>query len=209
MFSKVFLSLILCLQAVAGYTESLTAGGCPEPGLLALSVAELAPGFSLDDLQPQSDMDATPVEATFAYSKFVLPTAAKYGVDWRLVVAVIKAESSFNARARSSRGAVGLMQVMPRTAALYQVKKSELWDPARNLEAGVRHLRMLQDRYDGDLSRTLAAYNSGENAVARYHGVPPYRDTRAFVKKVLQHYSSPEMAALSNQGGFSSESKGR
>lgn len=209
MFSKVFLSLLLCVQAVAGYGQTVTSGECPEPGLITLSVAELAPGMVLDDLQPQSDVEAVPVEATFAYSRFVLPAAEKYGVDWRLVVAVIKAESNFNARARSSRGAYGLMQVMPRTAALYQVKKSELYDPARNVEAGVRHLAMLQDRYDGDLSRTLAAYNSGETAVARYHGVPPYRDTRAFVKKVIQHYTSPEMAALSNQGGFSTESKGR
>jgi soluble lytic murein transglycosylase-like protein len=127
----------------------------------------------------------------FAYSSIVVPLAAKHGVDWRLVAAVIQAESGFNPRALSSRGAVGLMQVMPTTAALYQVKASDLYNPKKNVEAGVRHLRMLSDRYNGDLVKVIAAYNSGEGNVDRYRGIPPYKQTRNFVRRVLNHYQSP------------------
>src|SRR5262245_20667883 len=91
------------------------------------------------------------VPSNFAYSRIVIPLARKHGVDWKLVAAVIPAESGFNPRAVSDRGAIGLMQVMPNTAALYEVTESELYNPRKNIEAGVKHLRMLSDRYKGDL----------------------------------------------------------
>lgn len=126
----------------------------------------------------------------FAFSEIVLPVSQKYGVDWRLVTAVMAVESNFNPRAVSSKGARGLMQLMPRTAALYNIRAKELYDPALNVEAGVKHLKKLADRYRGNLHLVLAAYNSGETAVSRYRGVPPYRQTRTFVRKVLAHYQS-------------------
>lgn len=132
------------------------------------------------------------VEATerpdFAYSHIVLPLAKKHGVDWRLVAAVIQAESGFNPRAVSSKGAIGLMQVMPNTAAIYKVKVKDLYNPAKNVEAGVQHLRMLTDRYQGDLEKVIAAYNSGQGKVDLYRGIPPYRQTRNFVRRVLSNY---------------------
>ncbi|HEY7162705.1 MAG TPA: lytic transglycosylase domain-containing protein [Acidobacteriota bacterium] len=126
----------------------------------------------------------------FRYASLVLPLSEKYGMDWKLVAAVMAIESNYNPRAVSSKGAIGLMQLMPSTAALYRVSSKELFNPKKNIEAGVLHLKMLNDRYDGDLSRVIAAYNSGEGAVDRYNGVPPYRYTRAFVRRVMARYQS-------------------
>ncbi len=135
--------------------------------------------------KPVAEAEASP---DFAFAHIVLPVAREHGVDWRLVAAVIQAESGFNPRAISSKGAIGLMQVMPGTAALYQVKASDLYNPRKNVEAGVRHLRMLSDRYNGDLVKVIAAYNSGEGNVDRYQGIPPYQQTRNFVRRVLTQY---------------------
>lgn len=126
----------------------------------------------------------------FRYASLVLPLSEKYGMDWKLVAAVMATESNYNPRAISPKGAIGLMQLMPRTAALYRVSSKELFNPKKNIEAGVLHLKMLHERYDGDLSRVIAAYNSGEAAVDRYNGVPPYRFTRAFVRRVMAQYQS-------------------
>jgi soluble lytic murein transglycosylase-like protein len=100
----------------------------------------------------------------------------------------MKHESNFKAKATSNRGARGLMQLTPRTASRYKVSAHELYDPYKNIDAGVQHLRMLIDRYSGNLELAIAAYNTGEFAVDRYRGIPPFRTTRAFVKKVLQQY---------------------
>src|SRR5262245_4363702 len=126
----------------------------------------------------------------FRYASLVLTLSERYGIDWKLVAAVMAIESNYNPRAISPKGAIGLMQIMPRTAAMYRVSSKELFNPEKNIEAGVLHLKMLRERYDGDLSRVIAAYNSGESAVDRYNGVPPYRFTRAFVKRVMARYQS-------------------
>jgi len=140
------------------------------------------------------DSDVETVQASklpdIAYADIVLPTAEKYGVDWRLVTAVMEVESRFKPHAVSSKGAVGLMQIMPTTGRLYHIKRAELYDPQKNVEAGVQHLKMLTDRYNGDLKLAIAAYNTGEGVVDHYRGIPPYRTTRNFVKQVLNRYNS-------------------
>lgn len=103
----------------------------------------------------------------------------------RVVAAVIEAESAGNARAVSRVGARGLMQLMPATAERFGVPLAKLFDPVRNLEAGTRYLSWLIDQFSGDLPKVLAAYNAGENAVLRYGGVPPYRETQAYVRHIL------------------------
>lgn len=113
-------------------------------------------------------------------------TAARHGVPARLVAAIIEAESDFDPRAVSRKGARGLMQLMPATASSLDV--SDAFDPYANIDAGVRHLRYLIDRFDGDLPLAIAAYNAGENVVAAYRGVPPYRETRRYVARVLRRY---------------------
>jgi len=113
-------------------------------------------------------------------------TAQRHNVDPNLVRAVIKVESNFNPRAVSPKGAMGLMQLMPATARNLSV--SDPFDPEQNVNAGVRHLRELLDSYQGDVSLSLAAYNAGSGAVARSKGVPPYSETRQYVKRITTLY---------------------
>jgi soluble lytic murein transglycosylase len=109
-----------------------------------------------------------------------------YGVDPHLVRAVMKVESNFNSQARSHKGARGLMQLMPDTARLHRV--DNVYDPQENVNAGVRHLKFLLDHYQGNLRLTLAAYNAGTKAVEKYKGIPPYSETRDYVRRVLNYH---------------------
>ncbi|MFQ5656879.1 MAG: lytic transglycosylase domain-containing protein [Candidatus Methylomirabilales bacterium] len=121
--------------------------------------------------------------------RLIKSAADRYGVDFRLVEAIIAVESDFNPWAVSPKGAMGLMQLMPKTARRYAVENP--FDPVQNIGGGIRYLRDLVDRFPGDLRTILAAYNAGETAVERYRGVPPYRETREYIKKVLRRYSRP------------------
>ena len=112
--------------------------------------------------------------------------AAEHGLDSALIKAVIKTESNFNPRAVSRKGAQGLMQLMPATIGRLSV--GDAFDPHENIGAGVRYLRQFLDQFEGDLTLALAAYNAGENAVLRYRGVPPYPETRDYVRRVQSHY---------------------
>jgi len=109
------------------------------------------------------------------------------GVEERLVHAVVSVESAYNPHAVSRKGALGLMQLMPATARRLQV--TDPFDPEQNLRGGVRELARLIERFAGDLVLALAAYNAGETAVARYGGVPPYRETRSYVSQVMSLYT--------------------
>jgi soluble lytic murein transglycosylase-like protein len=121
--------------------------------------------------------------------QLVQETAQKHNVDPRLVSAVISTESNWNTSAISRKGAQGLMQLVPETAQHFGVYNP--FDPAQNVDAGVRYLSMLLDRYNGDLPRALAAYNAGPRAVDRWGGVPDYRETREYVQKVTSSYFQP------------------
>jgi hypothetical protein len=109
--------------------------------------------------------------------------AERYGVDPKLAHAVVRVESNYKPRAVSPKGAQGLMQLMPATARQYGVEDS--FNPEENLEAGLRHLRGLLDRYRNDVRTALAAYNAGVYAVAKYGGVPPYRETQDYVRRIM------------------------
>jgi soluble lytic murein transglycosylase-like protein len=112
--------------------------------------------------------------------------AERHGLDPELVLAVVGVESAFHPEAVSPKGAQGLMQLMPETAASLGVE--DAFDPTENLDGGVRHLGALLARYGGDVERALAAYNAGEGAVARHGGIPPFRETREYVRRVLDRY---------------------
>jgi len=124
-----------------------------------------------------------------AYLSAMFTEAARtHGVDPRLVAAVAARESAFNVHAQSSVGACGLMQLMPATARFLGV--GDVFDPRENVLGGARYLRTLLDTFDGDLDLTLAAYNAGPGAVQKYGGVPPYRETQAYVRAVRSSYES-------------------
>jgi soluble lytic murein transglycosylase-like protein len=134
----------------------------------------------------QTSSSATVLNAS--YDGLIRTAAGRYNIDADLVRAVIRAESDFNAAARSQKGAMGLMQLMPDTARLHNV--SDAYNPTENVEGGVRHLRMLLDRYEGDLELSLAAYNAGSAAVEKHRGIPPFAETRDYVRRVLRFYDS-------------------
>ncbi len=127
------------------------------------------------------------------YMPLINAAAAEHGVDAGFIVCVIEAESGFNPAAVSRAGARGLMQLMPSTAMQYRVDNP--FDPESNIFGGTRHLKSLLKKYRGNMKLTLAAYNAGEDTVAKYDGVPPFRETREYVKKILQNYT--KSAALS------------
>ncbi len=120
-------------------------------------------------------------------------TARAHGLDPRLVHAVIRAESGYNSNAVSSKGAVGLMQLIPATAQRYGVQNS--YDPGQNIQGGTRYLRDLLKMFHGNLELAIAGYNAGENAVIRAgNRIPPYPETMAYVPKVLSFYRSPDVS---------------
>jgi hypothetical protein len=127
------------------------------------------------------------------YGALIDEMAERYQVPAKLIAAVIKAESNFNPRAVSSKGARGLMQLMPSTAALLGVR--DAFDPRDNVDGGVRHLRVLISQYAGDVRLALAAYNAGSEAVDRVRGVPPYRETQTYVSHVLALFGSAKVVA--------------
>ena len=116
----------------------------------------------------------------------VRAAAGRHSVDARFVHEVIRQESNYDLFAVSSKGACGLMQLMPETAKRFGVQ--DILDPAENVEGGVKYLRHLMDRYDGDSLLTLAAYNAGEGAVDSHGGVPPYRETQDYVRRITDRY---------------------
>jgi hypothetical protein len=138
----------------------------------------------IEIIQPEELMPA------FSYSDIVYPVSVKHNVDWRLVAAVIQVESNFNPDAVSPVGARGLMQLMPATAADYGITLKTIHDPEANVEAGVKHLKMLSDLYDGDIPLIAAAYNVGQGTVAKFDGIPPFEETRNYVERVVSYYNS-------------------
>ena len=118
------------------------------------------------------------------YGKIITDLCRKYNMDVPLVKAVIKAESDYNPIAVSKKGAVGMMQLMPGKAK--ELSVSDPYDPYQNIVGGIRHLRGLLDRFKGDITLALAAYNAGENAVLKDNRVPPFRETQNYIKKVLK-----------------------
>ncbi|HEX2253278.1 MAG TPA: lytic transglycosylase domain-containing protein [Thermoanaerobaculia bacterium] len=152
----------------------------PEPGEPAVAAAEPAApaGFAWRFAEDQPVPDS-PV------GHLIYAAARRHEVNPALVAALVRAESAYDVGAVSHKGARGLMQLMPATARRFGVAAHEIFDPEKNLDAGTRYLRWLLERFDGDIALALAAYNAGEGTVDRYRGIPPYRETRTYVRRIF------------------------
>lgn len=126
-------------------------------------------------------------EKEAAFEPIIFQAAKRYDIDAAMIKAIIMAESSFNPKAVSIKGAKGLMQLMPGTAEYLGVEDS--FDPAHNIDGGVRYFKTLLDRFHDDIKLALAAYNAGSRNVRKYGGVPPFRATQSYIDKVLKYYS--------------------
>ncbi len=172
-FSEAGAGMYQCTDAEGGvlFTNSPIRPGCRQLG-----------GYRTD---PLSQIISSSSDST-RFDGIIVSSSERYGVDPALVRAVVKAESDFNETARSRKGAQGLMQLMPDTARLHNV--SNAYNPEENIEGGVQHLKLLLDRYQGNVQLTLAAYNAGIQAVEKYRGIPPYSETKEYVRRVLDFH---------------------
>jgi len=126
------------------------------------------------------------------YNPIIKKAAEKHRIDQELVHVVIRAESNYDAFAISSAGAMGLMQLMPATARQYGV--NNVFDPAQNIEGGIRYLKDLVRLYNGQTRLVLAAYNAGQEAVRKYKGIPPYPETKNYIAGIMKSYRKPTVS---------------
>ena len=154
-------------------------------GMFAMSVpatSSKAPNIKPSEGFVTTTEEYRPLPATIAYNDAIAEAAALYGLDPNLIRAIIRAESSFNPFAVSRAGAQGLMQLMPAVAK--ELNVLDPFDPRQNIFGGARYLRWLLDRNHGNLDLAVASYNAGPGAVDKHNGIPPYRETRNYVRKV-------------------------
>ena len=150
--------------------------------------------IAADDLVSIEPEDVFPVPPSqdvdfgVRYAKLIHASAQKHGVEAKLITSVIEQESNFDAKAVSRKKALGLMQLLPKTAARYAVRN--VFDPAQNIDAGTHYLKDLLDRYHGNLTFALAAYNAGPEMVDRYGGVPPFAETQNYVRQITSKLTS-------------------
>lgn len=170
-------AISVSLLRVARIVADEVAAEEPEP--------EPPPAFDwrFDPAQPRPE---TP------YGELIYGAAERHGINPALIAAMVRAESGFDVEAVSVKGARGLMQLMPATARRFGLADGEALDAAKNLDAASRYLRWLVERFDGDLPSVLAAYNAGEGTVDRYDGVPPYRETHQYLRRIYATLGLPE-----------------
>jgi len=162
-----------------------------ENGIIHLSNVHLSSKYKV--LIKERPVHFVPGTDFTKYDALITEAAGKYGVDYALVKAVIKAESNFNHKAVSKKGAKGLMQLMPRTASILGV--NDCFHPEDNIIGGIRHLGYLIDQFNGNIPLALAAYNAGEGAVLKHRGIPPYPETRIYIRRVIENYEHYRLEA--------------
>jgi len=183
-------TLIACLNATHSTAELATIKG--SDGVIRIVPRSELGSVRVPTLEPRAYehseyADFRRLPPAFAeLSSLIRETANRYGLEPEFVMALVKVESNFNPYAISDKGARGLMQLIPATARLYGLR--DYYDPAANLDAGMRHLRMLFERHNHDIDLVLAAYNAGSGAVEQFGGIPPYEETIRFVRDVKKAY---------------------
>lgn len=190
---KIFILLCVCAPYFAwadvyvdlSHADEISIGNTEPDKYYAIKIEDPVAAQAL--VLPESNNQKNTVTSQLPYHQEVLLAANETAIEPALIHAVIAAESKHNARAKSNKGALGLMQLMPATARRFHVKDSN--DPKQNILAGSKYLRELLNLYQGDLKLTLAAYNAGPGAVQKYSNqIPPYKETLRYVPKVLKYY---------------------
>ena len=144
------------------------------------------PEKQADTIPENSTLSDNKEKAEHRFSSIIFQASNQYQIDPALIKAIIMAESGYDPKAISKKGAMGLMQLMPQTAEALGVK--DCFNPEHNIIAGVRYFRQLMNQFEGDIKLALAAYNAGGSMVRKYQGVPPYRATQYYIKKVFEYY---------------------
>lgn len=201
--AMLFLTVGICSRQIepAAYPEQALVEAAPLPVVFTIDKSDYAVDADTVFEQTATQKKAAsqpPAEPALPFEEHIMQAAQTYQVDPTLIRAIIMAESSYNPRAVSHRGAQGLMQLMPTTAKWLGIEDS--FDPAMNIDGGVRYFRRLLDRFGGDVKLALAAYNAGSRYVRKYGGVPPFKATRIYIKKVL-HYHRVLQEQLAAGGG--------
>jgi soluble lytic murein transglycosylase-like protein len=193
---------------VSGETITVTFRNGGDATFLKSIVARIDPDEVIEPVADAGNVPAAAVapQPSFEsrpFARLIESVASEHGIDPALVHAVVEAESNYQTRARSQVGARGLMQLMPATARDLGVTSARtLFEPQVNVEAGVKYLKQLLARFDGNLPRAIAAYNAGPGAVLKYDGVPPFPETRDYVKKVLGSLETGVPASRLRRGGL-------
>ena len=191
MIFGVFVFLNAIQEPTLSVAEEPATNKSKNPPTLHEKSPTVAPETSSVSISPKKDEQM--------FHSIIIQAAKRNQVDPALVKAIIMAESSYNPRAISKRGAKGLMQLMPGTAKALGVENS--FDPEHNINAGVRYFRQLLNQFDGDMKLALAAYNAGSSKVRQYQGIPPFKDTQYYIIKVCKYYQhyQKQMALESDQ----------
>lgn len=175
-------------REVMGATTRLYFESGSQSGWIDVPTAEIA-AYQREEFEAP---DASPSPKADGIPGLVEAASDRHQVDADFINSVIKAESGFNPRARSPKGAQGLMQLMPATASRLGVMNA--YEPGVNIEGGTRYLRQLLEHYHGDAIKALAAYNAGPQRVEQYQGVPPYRETRNYVRRIITDFNRKKLA---------------
>ncbi len=183
-----------------GDTTRLYMGAAPDSGYVDVATAQIE---SFEPAPADQQPAAQASQQTGDLKTIVRGASARNQVDADFIASVIRAESANDPRAVSRKGAQGLMQLMPQTASKLGVKNS--FDAAENVDGGVRYLRELLLLYNNDMVKALAAYNAGPQRVQQYKGVPPYRETHAYVARVIRDYNRKKLAERKNPRNESSQ----
>ena len=186
-FSKIFvLSTIIVLMAVVASVHADIYRYIDDNGVMHFTNTPTSNHHDYKLFIKERTSVSTRVHASNKYDKFISHASKEFNVDFRLLKAMIKAESDFDPRAISRKGAMGLMQIMPENFKMLNLKNP--FDPWQNIRAGAQYFKKLYRRFNGKLALSLAAYNAGPTVVDRYKNIPPYQETEEYVRRVLRYY---------------------